>query len=265
MTSCSGNQQPLPPEFTLNGRGQLARPFRVLVAGDSLSESMGPQLKKALSGYTGLEIIPIGKRSTGLCRPDFFNWPEVLEKNLQELHPNIVFMWVGTNDNQNVYGMKGLGTPAFSPEWQQAYARKMLEIINLCTRYKAKLVFITPPVMPDGYFNNELEQINKLMFAVCKKYRVDCINGRSILADQNGKYQQSIVTPDGKTKPLRTPDTVHITDTGNQIVMERTILPRIYFYLYGKLPPNYKKYNGEGHRRTVPTAKHRGSAVIGGN
>lgn len=264
LASCSSlsytNKRSLPPPIELGGKGQLLRPYRVLVAGDSLSEALGPQLKRGLQGYAGLEIIPIGKSSTGLCRPDFYNWPEVLEKNLQMYHPNLVFMWVGTNDDQNIHGMSNLGEPPYSPEWKRAYMRKMLEIVTICKRHRARLVFITPPVMPDGAFNNKLAEIDSLMLYVCGRYKVEAIDGRKLLTDSQGKFVREMKLPDGSTVTVRTPDTVHITEAGNRIIMQRAILPRLYFYIYGSASPKSR-----GTRGLAPANKRGGASISGGS
>lgn len=263
LVSCSSlsytNKSSLPPPFELGGHGQLFRPYRVLVAGDSLSASLGPQMKRGLEGYAGLEIIPIGKSSTGLCRPDFYNWPEVLEKNLQTYHPNLVFMWVGTNDDQNIHGMSNLGEPPYSPAWKRAYMRKMLEIITICKRHRAKLVFITPPVMPDGAFNNKLAEIDSVMLYVCGHYKVEAIDGRKLLTDGQGKFVREMKLPDGTTATVRTPDTVHITEAGNRIIMQRAILPHLYFHIYGSVPSKTG-----GRRGVVPTNRRGGASISGG-
>ncbi len=131
--SCAG-QRTLPKD----GRGA-----RVLFTGDSLMESMGPQMQPILTEQLGWSCLPIGKKSTGLCRSDFYNWPEVLEKNLRSFRPHLVVMWVGTNDNQNVHGVKTGGL--LTDEWKKAYYRKMMEIAGLCRKYRAELIFIGPP------------------------------------------------------------------------------------------------------------------------
>ena len=263
LVSCSSlsytHKRSLPPPFELGGHGQLPRPYRVMVAGDSLSAALGPQMKRGLEGYAGLEIIPIGKSSTGLCRPDFYNWPEVLEKNLQTYHPNLVFMWVGTNDDQNIYGMSNLGEPPYSPAWKRAYMRKMLEIITICKLHRASLVFITPPVMPDGAFNNKLAEIDSVMLSVCGYYKVEAIDGRKLLADGQGKFVREMKLPDGSTATVRTPDTVHITEAGNRIIMQRVILPHLYFHIYGSVPSKTG-----GARGVVPKNKRGGASISGG-
>lgn len=214
------------------GEGQLPSPVRVLLAGDSLMEGLGPQMKEQLSGYAHLELIPIGKKSTGLSRPDFYNWPEVLKRHLEKDRPHIVVMWVGTNDPQNIYGMTGLGEPC-SKAWQRAYYGKVREIIGLVRQHKAQLVLMGPPVMKEEKLDGQLARINKLMRWTCRRAGVGYLDTRPILADKEGRYQQSGRMPDGRTAVLRTRDNVHITAEGNALVM-RALLP----YVSERLPQN---------------------------
>ncbi len=192
---------------------------RVLFAGDSLMEKLGPQVEPALTVHLNWSCLPIGKRSTGLCRPDFYNWPAVLEKNLRDFRPHLVVMWVGTNDNQNVYGVKtgGLLTEA----WKNAYHRKMLEIIRLCQKYQARLIFIGPPVVEDAKVDAELKQITGVMGVVCRHYRIPFLDARPIFSDRQGRYVRQMVNKQGKPVAIRTKDGVHITDAGNNLVMKQ--------------------------------------------
>ena len=222
---------PVTRTLVREGEGIVPQPTRVLLTGDSLMASLGPQMKRALDGYENLTLIPIGKGSTGLARPDFYNWPEVLEKNLIEHKPHIVVMWIGTNDTQNIYGMKGLGEP-LSHAWQKAYYNKLVEIINLVRRYNAKLIFMSPPVMDKQPFDSKLNSITTLMAWTCKKGKVGFINTRPILADDKCKYVHRKTMPTGETADIRTPDHIHITANGNNLVMEK-LLPMLSSALPG--------------------------------
>ncbi len=202
------------PQLAVKGVGKA----RVLLAGDSLMESLGPQMQPMLTEELRWSCLPIGKKSTGLCRPDFYNWPAVLEKNLQAFRPNLVVMWVGTNDNQNVHGVKTGGL--LTQEWNNAYYRKMLEIWGLCRKYKAKLIFIGPPVVGDAKVDAELKQINRLMMAVCRRHGLPFLDARAIFTDRHGRYVQRVIGPDGEAVDIRTKDQVHITGAGNERVIK---------------------------------------------
>lgn len=200
-------------------------PVRVLLAGDSLMESLGPQMRNSLVGYENLTFIPIGKKSTGLSRPDFYNWPKVLKQRLEQDRPHLVVMWVGTNDPQGIYGMSGLGE-ACSEAWQQAYRSKIREIINLVISHRARLVIMGPPVVGDPKLNRQLAVIGRLMEDECRKVGVCYISTRAILGDSHGGYHAQGRLLSGQMVTLRSADQVHITADGNRRVMEH-VLPYI--------------------------------------
>ncbi len=219
---------------------------RVLFAGDSLMEKLGPQVQPTLAKHLQWTCLPIGKKSTGLCRPDFYNWPVVLEKNLKSFRPHLVVMWVGTNDNQNVHGVKTGGL--LTPEWQKAYYRKMYEIISLCQKYKAKLIFIGPPTVGDPKVDAELRQINQVMKRMCQHHRIPFLDVRPIFADRKGRYVQRLQNWEGQWVDIRTKDQVHITDAGNNLVMQQ---------LY---PLMLQTLNGSSAKRSSSASSIRGGA-----
>lgn len=223
------------------GTGKATFPVRILLTGDSLMEAMGPQMKREMAGYENITLIPIGKRSTGLSRPDFYNWPKVLEANLRKHNPQIVVMWVGTNDPQNIYGHTGLGEPC-SQAWNKAYYHKLFEIAKLCHTYGARLIFLGPPVVDEEPLDSQLVKINKLMYQFCKRYKLGYINTRAILADSRGNYMHSIRKPDGSKVDIRWRDRVHITGDGNRLVMDK-LLPYMGHVIPGN-PPNRRLKTG---------------------
>lgn len=207
-----------------NGTGRANKETRILLTGDSLMESMGPQMQKAMAGYENIVLRPIGKRSTGLARPDFYNWPKVLEENLIDFKPQIVVMWVGTNDPQNIYGYKNLGEP-LSKAWLQAYTAKVVEIIKLCRYYNAQLIFIGPPAVADAELDVQLRKISYSIYNICKVYSesknyvIRYVSARTELGDANGNYLHEKLMPNGRVATIRWKDQVHITGDGNLLVM----------------------------------------------
>ena len=216
------------------GKGKLPREQRVLMAGDSLMVGLGPQMRTELSGYSNLTFIPIGKSSSGLARADFYNWPRVLEDHLRSDRPQVVVMWVGTNDSQAMYGMPSIGEVG-SRIWLAAYYGKIAEVARLSLSHGAKFVLMGPPVVSDAKTDAKLAVINKLMQRVCQRARIPFIDTRAALADREGRYCQQARMPDGSMVPIRTPDGVHITAAGNRIVMKR-LLPDLSRIVMGYSP-----------------------------
>lgn len=208
--------------FRRGGHADLTRDVTVLLTGDSLMESMGPQLKECLNGYRGLSLIPVGKKSTGLCRPDFYNWPAALKTYLNVHRPDLVIMWVGTNDNQNVKGAPSTGG-LLTDDWKRAYYGKMYEIMALCARSGARLIFIGPPVLGDPGADAEMRGIARVMEEVCRYHRVPFLNTRPVLGDSRGNYRQRAFNERGEEVMIRYADRVHITEAGNVMVIDKLL------------------------------------------
>ena len=202
---------------------------KVLLAGDSLMEDLGPQMRRALRGYPSITFVPIGKKSTGLSRSDYYDWPSSLKKYLKSEKPEVVVMWVGTNDPQNIYGKTGLGRVG-SEAWQEAYREKVREVLLPVVNAKARMILMGPPVVGDPKVNSQLAVISRIMKEECARYRkcgVTYVDMRLILGDAQGRYHATGKIPlTGKVAPLRTSDRVHITTAGNNLVMDY-LLPYI--------------------------------------
>jgi hypothetical protein len=237
-----------------NGTGKADKETRILLTGDSLMESMGPQMVKAMVGYENIVLRPIGKRSTGLSRPDFYNWPKVLEANLIDFKPQIVVMWVGTNDPQNIHGHKNLGEP-LSEQWKDVYKQKIQEIINICKAHGAKIIFIGPPAVDEEPLDRQLREIEKLIRHVSKANGQGYRSSRTALGDDKGQYLHEKRMPDGRMATIRWKDRVHITGDGNFIMMS-DLLPYMGYCIHGT--PSLKKVTQPTPQTTKPL-KHRTS------
>ncbi len=236
------------------GKGRLAQERRVLLAGDSLMVSMGPQMREELAGYSNLTLIPIGKSSSGLARADFYNWPRVLEEHLRSEKPQVVVMWVGTNDSQPIYNMPSAGEVG-SKTWMAAYYGKIAEVARLSLSHGARFILMGPPVVSNAKTDAKLAMINKLMQRVCQRAKIPYIDTRAALSDAAGRFCPQARTRDGSLVSIRTPDGVHITSAGNRIVMRR-LLPSLSKFVVGYAPSaapvrGGRSINGRGSVRGI--------------
>ncbi len=237
------------------GAGRLAQERKVLLVGDSLMASLGPQLREELSRYKKLTLIPIGKPSSGLARPDFYNWPRVLEEHLRRERPQVVVMWVGTNDTQSIYEMPSAGEVG-SKTWLAAYRGKIAEVVRLSMKHGARFILMGPPMVSNEKMDAKLAVINKFMKLVCQRAKIPYIDTRAVLSNAAGRYCSQGRMSDGSLVPIRMPDGVHITKEGNRIVIKR-LLPVLSRMVIGYAPGSGNRgINGRG---SVRVAVGRGS------
>jgi lysophospholipase L1-like esterase len=96
--------------------------LRVVVVGDSLSQGLAPALGE-LFDPSNARVLSLGRISTGLARPDYFNWQAALRRIVDEVRPDVVFVLLGTNDDQSIVTSEGtvdLGTT----DWTYAYRER---------------------------------------------------------------------------------------------------------------------------------------------
>src|SRR4051795_7827614 len=79
-----------------------ADPAELYVAGDSDAGTFGPYLQKLMK-QTGMVTTTLDyKVSSGLSRPDFFDWPSHFAQQIPSVNPDIVVVTFGGNDAQGL-------------------------------------------------------------------------------------------------------------------------------------------------------------------
>ena len=197
----------------------------LLFAGDSIMEGLGPVVAGMLPNKGNLNIVQAGVSSTGLCRPDFYDWPKTMRAYMTTLHPKLVVICIGTNDDQSVSDA-GKKYHFISPAWEQAYAHKVEEIIDIIVQNGGTPIFVSPPIMGPNYLRPRVFAIREVIKQTCERRNVVFTDVWQTLADPAGNYQRFIVDSNRKKTALRTKDGVHVTQAGNTL-LARAILPQI--------------------------------------
>ena len=94
--------QPVDTEPVNTGPASAENPATVYIVGDSDAGTFGPYLQTLLDGTGVVETQLDYKVSSGLARPDFFDWPAELDRKLPEVNPDIVVATFGGNDAQGL-------------------------------------------------------------------------------------------------------------------------------------------------------------------
>ena len=106
-----------------------ANPLRVLIVGDSLGLDLGGPLQNDLSNTGVVTATLDGHESTGLTRPDYFNWPAELQSDLTKVRPQVVVIMIGANDPQDFPGPPDV--PYGSAQWNLMYAARVAAFMQL--------------------------------------------------------------------------------------------------------------------------------------
>lgn len=202
------------------GPPTAADPARVLILGDSDAGTFGPYLMELLdtNGVTESELFY--KVSSGLSRPDFFDWPAEIQRQTASVDPDIVVVTFGGNDAQDLV-IDGRAYPVSTDEWQAEYGRRVAEAIDLLTGDGRTLVWVGIPNAKSEEFTKRLEILRDVTLAELEKHPDDVvyIDTWDRFDGLSGGYADFVVDPrDGRGKNVRADDGFHLNVTGAEIL-----------------------------------------------
>jgi hypothetical protein len=194
-------------------------PLRLYIAGDSDAGNLGPPLQRDLE-QTGLVDSTLEyKVSTGLTRPDFFDWPAKLQSDVARLNPDTVVVTFGGNDAQDML-LDGRSQPVDSDAWRTEYARRVGAVMDFLSADGRTLIWVGIPNAKSGDFRNRLEILEQVTRAEAdKRPQVHYVDVWNLFVGRSGGYADFIIDPrDNQGKLVRADDGFHLNQTGADIL-----------------------------------------------
>lgn len=155
----AGAQDPSPPQAS-TPRGKL------LILGDSMiAGGFGLYLEQKLRKTHAYEAVREGKSSTGLARPDFYNWIDKGAKLVEAHKPGAVVCMFGGNDGQGLF-MGRKVKPKWirwqEEGWTQEYRRRVNAFADAVTPQGQTLFWIGMPVMKPTKLHARVQHMNTI-------------------------------------------------------------------------------------------------------
>ncbi|MET0460137.1 MAG: DUF459 domain-containing protein [Ilumatobacteraceae bacterium] len=201
-----------------------AEPAKVLVVGDSDAGTFGPYLKELLDGTGVAETTVDYKVSSGLARPDFFDWPAHLTAELPTADPDIVVVTFGGNDAQGLALADGSflnGDPvAAKEEWLPEYTRRAGEVMDLLAAVGRTVIWVGIPNDDSPEVTARLEiQDEAVRAAIATRPAVQFVDTWARFSSPNGGWAEYVIDPrDGLGKDVRAEDGFHLNENGAEIL-----------------------------------------------
>ena len=193
----------------------VTAPLRLWVGGDSLAGIFGQSVVR-LATDTGVIDARLDYRlSTGLTRPDYFDWPGEFHQVVREQSPDIMVVIFGANDAQGIRTPDGAVFQVGSDGWQREYARRVGLVMDMLDAPGRLVVWAGLPPMRDADFSGrlrDLDHIYKLEAAFHPG--VVFVDTWSLFAGPNGGYAAYLPDAGGDMQLVREPDGVHLTRAG---------------------------------------------------
>lgn len=195
-----------------------ADPARVLLTGDSEAGGLSPFLKPVIEA-SGLVVMDTDyKSSTGLTRPDYYDWPARLREQIPSRNPDIVIALFGGNDAQP---FPGTNDRVDSPEWRAEYAKRVAEVIAIMTEGGRTLIWVGVPNAESEKLTAGLKVQNEVVKAELANHpEVVFVDSWQHFTGIDGGFAPYAFDPrDGETKPVRSEtDGFHLNKTGEEIL-----------------------------------------------
>ena len=199
----------------------------VLLIGDSnIFGALGHALERRLRAR-GLRVERFGKPTSGLSRPDFFDWPREGARRLAVTDPDIVIFMVGGNDHQRLEAPGGTGTRvrwAEADAWREEYTRRVREMARLLRGGGRRVFFLSPTNRAPRIDREDAFRISRVQeHALEGVDDVTWIDMIALTTDARGRWLDRGVGADGCWQIWRRPDGIHLTDEGGELVAEHLI------------------------------------------
>jgi hypothetical protein len=197
------------------------------IAGDSDAGTFGPYLHK-LMDQTGIVDTTLDyKVSSGLARPDFFDWPAHFAQELPTVNPDIVVVTFGGNDAQGLTTADGGGiaqTPTGAAggdtAWRAEYAKRVGAVMDVLAGGNRTLIWVGIPNHVDPQVTARMSVQDETVKAeAAKRPKVVVIDTWARFSGRNGGYGEYVVDPrDGIGKDVRASDGFHLNQNGAEIL-----------------------------------------------
>ncbi len=188
--------------------------LRVLLVGDSIGEDLGIGLGRLLDSKGTFLTRVDARLSTGLARPDYFDWPKQEDADIRSFHPDVVVAMFGGNDNQGLVVARE-GYRFGSPDWTEVYAGRVAGIISEAASRGAAVVWVGMPPMKDQSFSGQMRTLNEVFrLEAARHAAVVYVDSWSLFAGPRGGYAPYLPDGSDREQMVRTSDGVHLTVAG---------------------------------------------------
>jgi hypothetical protein len=187
--------------------------LRVVVVGDSLSQGLAPALGE-LFDPSSVRVLSLGRISTGLARPDYFNWQAALRRIVDEVRPDVVFVLLGTNDDQPIVTGEAtvdLGTT----DWTYAYRERAAAFLREATSAGTHVIWVGIPVVAERERWDFYRRLNGVYADTAAADPLAAyVDSWRLLETRDGGYAAYLRNERGVLQEMRAGDGFHFTPNG---------------------------------------------------
>jgi hypothetical protein len=190
-------------------------PLRLWVAGDSMTEAFGPALVDGAEATGVVEADRDLTYSSGLTRPDFFDWYAASVTAIAEHDPEVIVVMLGANDAQGIVTATGPARFGTDP-WIAEYRARVAALMDLLGADGRVVYWVGLPIMRSTAYGGRMQVLNGIYREEAERRAgpLRFIDTWALFTDANGGYNAYLPGADGQPVLVRRTDGIHLTEAG---------------------------------------------------
>ena len=205
----------------------------LILGGSTIHSALGKTIEETLQA-AGLSTQRQAKSSSGLARPDFYDWPTNAKAYTDRFAPDAVVVMFGGNDGQALF----MGEDA-SPKWikweedgwSAEYRARVAAFADAVSGGGARIVWLGMPDMRSSKLNERMQRMNGIYEAEMNaRKNGHYVSTQTLIPGVSGYADFAKI--DGKEVRVRAEDGVHYSLHGAKIVAG-AIAPQVVTLLGG--------------------------------
>jgi hypothetical protein len=181
-----------------------------------MTEALGPALVNLTLATGVVEPERDTEYSSGLTRPDFYDWPAHMRARLAATSTDIVVFMVGANDAQPIQiggGWEPYGTPA----WFAEYRLRADDMAAALSGGARTVYWVGQPIARSESYRARMVALNEVHRAAAGAFdNVTFVSSWELFLDGSGGYSEYLPDTDGQLVRVRRNDGIHLTPTGGE-------------------------------------------------
>lgn len=199
---------------------------RVLLIGDSnFFGSLGHTLRLGLEAQ-GHAVYLRGKASSGLARPEFFDWFAESGRLIDEFQPTVIITMLGANDVQRIT-WPALSDRVFfkdEPAWRRAYFGRVRQFMRHLAQDGRRVFYLSPTNRGWKIAVDAVTKVREIQSrAALGVTGLTWIDMFPLSSHEDGSWLRMGRDENGKPIWYRRPDRIHLTPEGGKLVGERVL------------------------------------------
>jgi hypothetical protein len=155
---------------------------------------------------------------TGLARPDVYDWPGAIRREMATANPDVVILIFGANDDQDMEA-GGSRVSLQSEPWQHEYANRVNDVLAATANGVRQVIWLGIPAVRRPRLNQTKDYINTIVkMAAAQHPNASFLDLGSVLDGAGNSFATYLTNSSGKAVTVRESDGIHITLAGADMV-----------------------------------------------